>query len=180
MSPSISLKRRCELLGVVRSTVYYKPKKKKSAHRKLSLEGIEERMAVVDRIHTEMPTKGARKMARMLNRGGLPTTRYQAGKLMDMMNICCIYPKPNLSKPGKGHAKFPYLLKNKRIWLPNQVWAIDITYIPYRGSHMYLAAIIDWYSKMIVDRKLADSSSKTSLSWHALKTHLKTMAHLPP
>jgi putative transposase len=76
---------------------------------------------------------------------------------MEMMNICCIYPKPNTSRPGREHIRFPYLLKNKRIWLPNQVWAIDITYIPYKGGHMYLTAVIDWYSRMIVGFSLADS-----------------------
>jgi putative transposase len=114
-------------------------------------------MAIMDKIHTELPATGARKMARELTRKGLPTTRYAAGKLMKTMNIACIYPKPNTSKPTKGHKIFPYLLRDKRIWLPNQVWALDITYVPFQGGHMYLTAIIDWYSRMIVGFRLADS-----------------------
>jgi putative transposase len=80
-----------------------------------------------------------------------------ASVLMAEMNICAICPKPNLSKPSKGHPKFPYLLRNKRIWLPNQVWAIDITYVPYKGGHLYLTAIIDWYSRLIVGWTLSDT-----------------------
>lgn len=144
-------------MGVARSTVYYKPKKRKDPLRKLDKAGIEKRMAGIDRIHNEMPATGARKMAKMLCADGLPTTRYEATRLMEMMNIRCIYPRPNLSRPSKRHKAFPYLLRNKRIWLPNQVWAIDITYIPYKGGHMYLTAIIDWYSRMIVGWSLADS-----------------------
>jgi putative transposase len=157
----IPLKRRCELLGINRSSVYYKPVKKKSPLRKLSKKDMEDRMAVIDTIHTELPATGARKMARELSKKGMPTTRYEAARLMEIMNIYCIYPKPNLSKPAKGAQVFPYLLKNKRIWLPNQVWAIDITYIPFKGGHMYLTAIIDWYSRMIVGYCLSDSLENT-------------------
>jgi putative transposase len=76
---------------------------------------------------------------------------------MNEMGLCAIYPKPNLSKPGKGHKKFPYLLRNKAIWLPNQVWAIDITYIPMARGHMYLTAILDWHSRYIVGWALSDT-----------------------
>lgn len=75
---------------------------------------------------------------------------------MDEMGIYAIYPKPNLSKPDKGH-KLPYLLKNMNIYLPNQVWAIDITYIPMKHGHMYLTAVIDWYSRFIVGWELSDT-----------------------
>lgn len=114
-------------------------------------------MAEIDKIHTSMPATGARKMARMLTARKLATSRYEATTLMRQMNICAIYPKPNLSKPAKSHPHFPYLLKGKRIFCANQVWSIDITYIPYKGGHMYLTAIIDWYSRMIVGWRLADS-----------------------
>ena len=153
----ISITRRCELLGICRSTLYYKPKKEKCPLRKMDREGIEKRMAQIDKIHTALPAQGARKMAKDLTGAGLPTSRHEATKLMEMMNIRCVYPKPNTSKPGRWHIRFPYLLKDKRIWLPNQVWAIDITYIPYKGGHMYLTAIIDWYSRMIVGYSLADT-----------------------
>jgi len=153
----ISAKRRCELLGVVRSTLYYHRRKRKDRLRRLNAADKEARMAEIDKIHTAMPATGARKMARMLTAKELTTSRYEAAELMRQMNICAIYPKPNLSKPAKSHPHFPYLLKNKRIFCANQVWAIDITYIPYKGGHMYLTAIIDWYSRMIVGWRLADS-----------------------
>jgi hypothetical protein len=101
----ISLKRRCELLGVARSTAYYKPKKKKDPLRKLGKEGIEKRMAEIDHIHNDMPATGARKMAKMLTSAKLDTTRYEATRLMEMMNIRCVYPKPNLSKVFMSIAK---------------------------------------------------------------------------
>jgi putative transposase len=157
LAQSINANRRCELLDIPRASYYYKPVKIKDPLRKLSAKGIEDRMAEMDRIHTALPATGARKMAGMLTKAGMDTTRYAATKLMEMMNIKAIYPRPNTSKPAKGHKVFPYLLKNKRIWLPNQVWAIDITYIPFKGGHMYLTAIIDWYSRMLVGWALADS-----------------------
>jgi putative transposase len=154
----IGAKRRCELLGVPRSTLYYKPRKKtKDPLRGLSAEEKEKRMAEIDRIHSKMPATGARKMAKELTRKGMPTTRWGATALMEAMNIRCVYPRPNLSRPSKGHPKFPYLLKDKRIWLPNQVWAIDITYVPFKGGHMYLTAVIDWHSRLILGWSLADS-----------------------
>ena len=73
------------------------------------------------------------------------------------MGIHTIYPKPKLSQPGKEHKKFPYLLRNKAIKFPNQVWAIDITYIPMKTGHMYLTAIIDWHSRFIVGWSLSDT-----------------------
>ena len=76
---------------------------------------------------------------------------------MQEMGIYAVHPKPNLSKSGKEHKKFPYLLRKMNIWLPNQVWAIDITYIPMKQGHMYLTAIIDWYSRFIVGWALSDT-----------------------
>ncbi len=77
------------------------------------------------------------------------------------MGIYAVYPKPNLSKRGKEFKKFPYLLKNKAIFLPNQVWAVDITYIKMGKKHMYLTAIIDWYSRFIVGWALSDALDTT-------------------
>lgn len=76
---------------------------------------------------------------------------------MDEMGIYAIYPKPRLSIPDKNRGKFPYLLRNMSIWLPNQVWAIDITYVPMTRGHMYLTAIIDWHSRFVVGWTLSDT-----------------------
>lgn len=178
----ISTSRVCKLLGVNRASVYYKAtggakesikqvepiseKKRIVSPRPIGIEqdiditGLDEkeaRMRIIYAMYEMLPTSGARKMARICSACGLPTTRYRAAKLMGEMRIHTIYPKPNLSAPAKHSKKFPYLLKNKKIWCPNQVWSIDITYIPTRHGHMYLTAIIDWYSRLIVGWNLADT-----------------------
>jgi putative transposase len=89
-------------------------------------------------------------------------------RYMQEMGIFAVYPKPDTSKPNKRHKKYPYLLRDKRIWLPNQVWALDITYISMGHSHMYLTAIIDWYSRFIVGWELSDTL-KTAPVLEALK-----------
>ena len=153
----ISLAQRSRLLNISRQGVYYTPAKKADKLRRLSKEDKEKRMAEMDRIHVRLPATGARKMAKMLTENKLATNRYEAAELMALMNIKAIYPRPNTSKPAKQHPKFPYLLKNKKIWLPNQAWSIDTTYIPFKGGHMYLTAIIDLHSRVIVGWALADS-----------------------
>ena len=112
----------------------------------------------IDYWHTKLPCSGVRKLRALLrNQDGLTAGRKLIKRLMEEMGIHAIYPKPNLSKPGKEHKRFPYLLKNKNINFPNQVWAIDITYVPMKHGHMYLTAIIDWYSRFIVGWALSDT-----------------------
>jgi len=119
---------------------------------------LEEVMADIDRIHTKHPCYGARKISReLIALGHKKWGRKRTRTLMDKMRIYPVYPKPNTSRPSKQSAKFPYLLKGKRIWLPNQVWATDITYVRLGTTHMYLAAFIDWYSRMIVGWELSDT-----------------------
>ena len=108
-------------------------------------------MARIDYWHTMCPAFGSRKLSNVIKeQDGLLVGRKLAKTLMERMGITCKAPKPNTSIPNKERKKFPYLLRNKRIWLPNQVWAIDITYIKMGKSHMYLTAIIDWYARYIV------------------------------
>lgn len=104
-----------------------------------------------------MPYIGSRKLRGMLQSEGIPIGRDLVRRYMGEIGIRAVYPKPNLSKPAKGHPHIPYLLRNKPIYMPNQVWAVDITYIPLKRGHMYLTAIIDWYSRYIVDWVLSDS-----------------------
>ena len=140
-------------MGVPRSSVYYKAKKPPA-------EAIEREERIKNRLdhwYTKSPCSGVRKLRKLLREhDGLIAGRKLIKRYMDEMGIYAIYPKPNLSKPGKGH-KVPYLLKNMRIFMPNQVWAIDITYIPMKHGHMYLTAIIDWHSRYIVGWKLSDT-----------------------
>jgi putative transposase len=123
-----------------------------------ALEREEELKRRIDYWHTKLPCSGVRKLRKLLReKDSLVAGRKLIKRLMDEMGIYAIYPKPNLSKPGKEHKKFPYLLKNKSINFPNQVWGIDITYVPMKHGHMYLTAIIDWHSRYIVGWSLSDT-----------------------
>lgn len=105
-----------------------------------------------------MPYLGVRKLRRKLqDEDHIKVGRKLIKRYMDEMGIYAVYPKPNLSKRNKEHKVYPYLLRNLDINRPNQVWAIDITYIRMGKSHMYLTAIIDWYSRYIVGWELSDT-----------------------
>lgn len=103
------------------------------------------------------PFYGYRKIAIALGNDGVQITRKQVRRIMKKMGLKAIYPKMNLSKPRKGHKTYPYLLRNKVIALPNQVWSTDITYIKVNGSNVYLAAIIDWYSRKVLSWRLSNT-----------------------
>ena len=143
----------CELLGVARSSAYYTPRAR-SAEEVEREERIKKR---IDSWHTRSPCSGVRKLRRLLREhDGLAVGRKLIKRYMDEMGIYAVYPKPSLSKPGKEH-KDPYLLRGMSIFLPNQVWAIDITYIPMEHGHMYLTAVIDWHSRYVVGWALSDT-----------------------
>jgi len=153
---TISIKRQCELLELNRSTIYYKPKEPCSA----KVERLEFIRNRIDYYHTHQCYLGAKKLSIKITRedgevvgeDGLCIGRVGkklVRRLMNEMGIYTIYPKPNLSRPGKEHIQFPYLLRNKTFFLPNQVWAVDITYIRMKRGHMYLTAIIDLTSRYI-------------------------------
>jgi len=149
----LTYKRRCELLELNRSGVYYK-EKEKTAEEKLWEEHVKARL---DYWNTKYPAFGARKLKVFLQQEDIAIGRKLVMRFMKEMGIYPVYPKPNLSKPGKNQKKLPYLLRNMNIFLPNQVWAVDITYIPMGRSHMYLTAIIDWCSRMIMGWALSDT-----------------------
>jgi len=149
----ISIKRRCELLEVERSWYYYEEKKPDKEKQKEE-EEIRRRL---DYWHTKAPCWGVRKLKVQLKADGYVVNRKRIRRYMDEMGIYAVYPKPRLSIPDKGAGKIPYLLRSLDIFLPNQVWAIDITYIPMSRGHMYLTAIIDWYSRYIVGWALSDT-----------------------
>lgn len=141
-------------MGIGRWAAYQKPCEPDP----VTAEGEERLKKRIDYWHTQMPYAGVRKLRKLLGeKDGLTAGRKLIKRLMREMGIYAIYPKPNLSKPGKYDKRFPYLLRNKSILFPNQVWAVDITYIPMRHGHMYLTAIIDWYSRFIVGWALSDT-----------------------
>lgn len=138
----ISLQKQCNLLGVARSSFYHKSKGES-----------EENLAIMRHIDDEFlehPTHGVLQIQDFLIALGYTVNAKRVRRLLRKMNIMAIYPKRNLSK--LGHAKYihPYLLRNLKIERPNQVWAIDITYIPMKRGFMYLTAIIDVYSRYVV------------------------------
>jgi putative transposase len=149
----LSIERQCELLGVSRSTYYYKEAEATEQER------AEEERAKgrLDYWHTKMPYMGVRKLVGKLKSEGIEIGRKLVKRYMGEMGIYAVYPKPNLSKRSQSHQKHPYLLRNKLIFLPNQVWAVDITYVAMAAGHMYLVAIIDWHSRFIVGWELSDT-----------------------
>lgn len=149
----LPISRQCELLGINRSTYYYEPIKPDPREQ----ERREQLMAKIDEIHTKYPYMGQRRITKKLREAGFNVGRKLVRSLMREMAIYPIYPKPNLSKRNFKHSVVPYLLRNMPIYMTNQVWSIDITYIKMLHGHMYLTAIIDWYSRKIVGWNLSDT-----------------------
>lgn len=147
---SLSVRQQCDLLDISRSSLYYKP-------RPLS-EGMQTLLNLVDEIYTEYPFYGKRRMRAHLWREnqldvGLARIRTAYRKL----GLEAIYPKPKLSMPNKEHKIYPYLLRDVEIVRINQVWSTDITYIRLKKGFVYLMAIIDWFSRYVLDWKLSIS-----------------------
>ena len=149
----LSIRRQCELLGVTRSRIYHTPKPPNEE----AVERKERIMALIDYWHTENPAWGARKIRVLLRNDGYYVSRKTVQKYMRQMAIYPIYPGPNLSKRNYKEGILPYLLRGYVAQFPNQVWSIDITYIRMKRRHMYLTAIIDWYSRKIVGWRLSDT-----------------------
>lgn len=154
-----------------RSSVYYTPKTPDEEAR----ERKEKIMARIDWWSTQNPTWVARKIRELLRKeDGYLVTRKTVSKYMGEMGIYPIYPKANLSKRKFKEAIVPYLLRNFEAQFPNQAWSIDTTYVKLNHRHMYLTAIIDWYSRKIVGWKLSDTlSAKPALDAvrEAVETH---------
>jgi len=147
---SLSIARQCKLLSVARSMHYYQPKKES----KLNLE----LMRVIDAEHLKYPFKGVKSMTVWLNKDqDYQVNEKRIRRLYKILGIEGIAPKPNTSKPSKENRIYPYLLKNLKISRPNQVWGIDITYIPVKGGYLYLVAIIDLYSRFVVGWSLSNT-----------------------
>ncbi len=138
------------MLEIPRNSVYNKPVERDN-------ERVNEVKNRLDYWHTKMPYLGVRRLVVKLREDGLLVGRKLIKRYMGEMGIYAVYPKPNLSKRNQQHKIYPYLLRNLPISSPNQVWAVDITYIMMSHGHMYLTAIIDWYSRFIVGWELSDT-----------------------
>ena len=151
-SHELSLRRQAELLMINRSTLYFKPKGESEANLNL--------MRKMDELFTEDPTLGVLGMMNDLLDYDLKYSPGKIRRLLRKMGIEAIYPKQNLSKRGKAKYVRPYLLRGLKIDRPNQVWAIDITYIAMKHGFMYLTAIIDVHSRFIVGWQISNSLEK--------------------
>ena len=138
--PSIS--RQCQLLSLSRSSFYYAPVP-------ISAEDLE-LMRLIDEQYLKTPTYGSRSMARHFWRQGRKVNRKRIQRLMRLMGIEAVYPKPHTSRPHPEHRIYPYLLSGTDHRSPNQVWAADITYVPMSRGFMYLVAVMDWHSRKIL------------------------------
>ena len=138
-----------KILGIARSTVYYKPKPISDAEWVLRTE--------IDKLHLDYPFAGSRMLRDLLHRQGLAVSRKRVARLMKKMGIEAIYRKANTSRRNFAHKVYPYLLRNVTIERPNQVWAMDITYLPMKRGFLYLAAVIDWHSRKILSFRLSNT-----------------------
>ena len=144
-----SIRRQCEILGVGRSSVYYVPVEADAEEVEL--------MRRIDEIHLEFPFYGSRSIARALRNKGWRVNRKRVQRLMRLMGLESVAPKPNTSKPNEEHPVYPYLLRGVTIDRPNQVWAADITYVPMSRGSMYLVAVMDWHSRKILSWRVSNT-----------------------
>jgi len=143
----LSIAQQAEELEIARSTIYYRPRPIPDADLML--------MRRIDELHMNYPFAGSRMLRDMLSQQGLEVGRRHVRTLMRRMAIETLHRKPNTSKPAPGHRIYPYLLRSLAITRPNQAWAMDITYIPMARGFVYLAAVIDWFSRRVLAWRLS-------------------------
>ena len=143
----LSLVRQAKVLNISRGAVYYKP-------RPVSPEDLAI-MRRIDELHLEYPFAGSRMLRDFLNRAGVSIGRRHVATLMKRMGLEAIYRRPNTSKPAPGHMIYPYLLRGVKVEKPNQVWAADITYIPMARGFVYLAAVVDWFTRRVLSHRVS-------------------------
>ena len=134
-------------LGISRGSVYYLPRPVPAADLAV--------MRRMNELHLELPFAGSRMLRDLLNKEGLVIGRRHVATLMKRLRIEALYRKPNTSKPAPGHKIYPYLLRGMTINRPNQVWAMDITYVPMARGFVDLAAVIDWFSRRVLSWRLS-------------------------
>jgi len=144
---ALPLKRQAEVLQLSRSTLYYQPRAVSSADLAI--------MRRLDELHLDYPFAGSRMLRDILRGEGIAIGRPHVATLMKHMGIEAIYRRPNTSKPAPGHKIYPYLLRGLTVERPNQVWAMDITYIPMARGFVYLAAVVDWFSRRVLAWRLS-------------------------
>jgi putative transposase len=143
----LAVTRQAALLAISRGTAYYRPHPVSAGDLAI--------MRRLDELHLDYPFMGSRMLRDMLHRDGIETGRRHVATLMKRMGLEAVYRRPNTSKPAPGHKVYPYLLRNVAVTRPDQVWAMDITYIPMARGFVYLAAVVDWFSRRILAWRLS-------------------------
>jgi putative transposase len=143
----LPISKQAHSVGISRGSIYYQPRPVSELDQKL--------MRMIDRLHLEYPFAGSRMLRDFLRLAGIKTGRKHVATLMKRMGIEALYRKPRTTKPGAGHRIYPYLLRNLKIDRPNQVWAMDITYIPMARGFVYLVAVVDWYTRRTLAWKIS-------------------------
>jgi putative transposase len=147
--PGLNVSRQCALLGLARSTLYYRPIPVRESTLRI--------MARIDVLYLEDPCSGSRRMVDYLSRDGIPISRDRVRNLMRRMGLRAIYQKPRTTVPGHPSERFTCLVDLSMVTAVDQVWATDITYIPMRKGFLYLVAIVDLFSRNILSWKLSNS-----------------------
>jgi putative transposase len=145
--PDLSVRRQCELLGVNRAGLYYQPRGESEENLRL--------MRLLDEQYTRTPFYGRRRMRAWLRDQGYEVNPKRVARLMELIGVAAIYPKPKLSVPGEGHKTYPYLLEGVEVNRVNQVWSTDITYIRMACGFVYLVAVMDWFSRFVLSWALS-------------------------
>lgn len=161
----LSVRRQCELLRLSRSGLYYEPVATSAEELKL--------MRAIDELHLKYPFLGSRKVGLFLRGKGWVVNRKRVQRLMRLMGIEALVPKPSTSEPAPEHVKYPYLLRNLAVTRSNQVWATDITYVPMKDGFMYLVVVMDWYSRKALSWRLSNTMD-TGFCVEALEEALRT------
>ena len=149
-SASLSVVKQCRLVSVSRSSVYYERAPVSPEQLRI--------MRTIDEIHLQRPFLGSRRIMAELKARGFDIGRKRAVRLMRLMRIKAVYPRPRTTTPGAGHKIYPYVLKNLTIDRANKAWAADITYIPMAKGFAYLVAIMDLYSRKILSWRLSNTA----------------------
>ena len=151
--PQLSIRRQCVLLGLARSTLYDQPLGERAENLQL--------MRMLDEQYTATPFYGVRRMTAWLRHQDYAVNPKRVSRLMRVMGLEAIYPKPRLSQPGVGHEIYPYLLRGVTVDRINQVWSADITYIRLQAGFVYLVAVMDWFSRYVLSWAISITMDRT-------------------
>ena len=144
---ALSLTRQASVLQLSRSSLYYQPRAVSPGDLAI--------MRRIDELHLDYPFAGSRMLRDLLRGEGVEVGRHRVSTMMRRMGIAAIYRRPNTSKPAPGHKIYPYLLRGLVIDRPNQVWAMDITYVPMARGFVYLAAVVDWATRRVLSWRIS-------------------------